>query len=66
MAKKKKAKKKVSVASDSKVSALRAAEKEYLANMELCKAAISNSILEQHAVGQAVKVFETRVNDILK
>ena len=63
---KKVVKKKVSGGTDSKVSALREAEKEYLANLELCRSTISNSVLEQYAINQAVKVFEERVKEILK
>ena len=66
MAQKKKAKKNVVGSTDTKVAALREAEREYLANLELCRNAIDNSVLEQHAIGQAVKVFEARVNEILK
>jgi len=65
MAKKVK-RKNVSGATDSKVSALQEAEKTYLDNLELCRNSISNSILEQHAINQAVKVFEERVKEILK
>jgi len=63
---KKVAKKKVVGNMDSKVSALRDAEKVYLANLKLCRNAISNSVLEQYAINQAVKVFEERVKEILK
>lgn len=63
---KKKVKKRVVRNTDTKIAALRQAEREYLANLELCRNAISNSVLEQQAIGQAVKVFESRVNDILK
>ncbi len=58
--------KKVADGADSKTAALREAENVYLANLELCRNAISNSVLEQHAINQAVKVFEERVKDILK
>lgn len=51
---------------ESKVAALQVAEQSYLANLELCRAAIENPELERLAIGQAVKLFELQVQGVLK
>ena len=53
-------------AAGSKVAALKAAEEKYLANLELCRTAIQNPELERNAIGQAVRLFELEVQEILK
>ena len=57
---------KLGASAASTVAALRAAESSYLADLEICRSAIENSVLEQQAIGQAVKVFEERVYSALE
>ena len=63
---KKVSKRKASGSSAGKVADLRQAERAYLANLELCRAALDNQQLETQAIGQAIKIFEERVREILK
>ena len=63
---KKASNKKIDGATENKVAELQAAEQNYLANLELCRTAIKNPELERNAIGQAVKLFELQVQEVLK